>query len=63
MLQAHFISIQVTADNVLDTLVFRPSTDRKILHSRQLLIAWIKAASPDVLVNFIRCISGQIGIT
>ena len=63
MLQAHFVSIQVTADNVLDALLFPPSTDRKLIRSRQLLVAWVKAASADMLVNFIRCISGQIGIT
>ena len=63
MLEAHFVSIQVTADNVLDALSFPSSTDRKLIHSRRLLVAWIKAASADMLVNFIRCISGQIGIT
>jgi hypothetical protein len=74
-LLAYYVSVNTTAAEILDVLEFEEGYDVEMEQwelewdqvandrTRQLLTNWLQTSSPDMLMNFLQCTTGQMGLT
>ena len=62
-LQAYFASIDTSATEILRILRFESAHDDESERTRMFLNQWIQTSIPEMLVKFLQCICGQMGVT
>jgi hypothetical protein len=62
-LLAYFSTIQTTSLEIMEILQYNDDESMEVARTRRYFERWLRATDRDILVKFIRCISGQSGIT